>query len=74
MAALGELLRLAADISSELTARGIEHLVSGSLALAIHARPRMTYDIDLVVAVASLRLPEVSPWREPTVSPGMTVA
>src|SRR5258708_6869451 len=59
LAALGELLRLAAAVSRELTPRGIGHLVSGSLALAIHARPRMTYDIDLVVAVASLRLPEV---------------
>jgi hypothetical protein len=59
LAVLGELIRLAATLSRLLSDKGIEHFVSGSLALAVHARPRMTYDIDLVVVTSSMRLPEV---------------
>jgi len=59
MAALAELSRLAAAISSDLTAAGIEHALTGALVLAAHAMPRQTRDIDVVVVIPSMRLPVV---------------
>ena len=38
------------DITSRLDAAGIDYMLTGSLALACHAQPRMTRDIDLVAA------------------------
>ena len=38
------------DITSRLDAAGIDYMLTGSVALACHAQPRMTRDIDLVVA------------------------
>jgi hypothetical protein len=38
------------DITSRLDTAGIDYMLTGSVALACHAQPRMTRDIDLVVA------------------------
>jgi hypothetical protein len=54
-----DLSPLAAAISADLTAAGIEHIVSGALALAVFGYGRSTHDIDLVVLVPSFRLPLV---------------
>lgn len=59
MAVLGELSRLAAAISADLTDAKIEHAVTGALVLAAHALPRQTLDIDVVVVIPSIRLPLV---------------
>lgn len=59
MAEPGDLARLAAEVSADLTSAGIVHAVSGSLALAAHARPRATLDADLLVVTAAVRWPEV---------------
>lgn len=59
MAARAELSRIAAALSADLAAAGIDHVLTGALALSIHARPRQTQDIDVVVSVPSLRLPAV---------------
>jgi hypothetical protein len=42
-------LRFAILIASRLRAAGIPYMVTGSMALAIYAEPRMTRDIDLVI-------------------------
>jgi hypothetical protein len=55
----GELSALAAAVSADLTAAGIEHVLTGALALAVHGYARSTHDIDVVVLVPSVRLPEV---------------
>jgi predicted nucleotidyltransferase len=59
LADLAELSRLAVAISSDLTRAGIEHALTGSLVLVVLGRPRQTQDIDVVVAVSSIRLPAV---------------
>ncbi|MBP7950740.1 MAG: nucleotidyl transferase AbiEii/AbiGii toxin family protein [Verrucomicrobiales bacterium] len=38
------------DITIRLESAGIDYMLTGSVALACHAQPRMTRDIDLVVA------------------------
>jgi hypothetical protein len=59
LAALADLSPLAAAVSTDLTAAHIEHVLTGSLVLAVHGFPRQTHDIDIVVAVPSIRLPTV---------------
>ncbi len=54
-----DLSPLAAGISGELTAAGIEHVLTGALALAVFGYARTTKDIDIVVLVPSVRLPAV---------------
>ena len=54
-----ELSPLAAAISGDLTAAGIEHVLTGALALAVYGHARNTHDIDIVVLVPSIRLPLV---------------
>lgn len=39
------------DLCARLEGAGIEYMLTGSLALSYYARPRMTRDIDLVVAL-----------------------
>ena len=39
------------DICARLDATGIEYMLTGSLAMSYYARPRMTRDIDLVIAL-----------------------
>lgn len=45
-----EEIALLRDITARLDAAGIDYMLTGSVALACHAQPRMTRDIDLVVA------------------------
>lgn len=45
-----EELQLLRDIASRLDTAGIEYMLTGSMALNCYAQPRMTRDIDLVVA------------------------
>jgi hypothetical protein len=45
-----EELQLLRDIVGRLDAAGIEYMLTGSVALNCYAQPRMTRDIDLVVA------------------------
>lgn len=45
-----ELLALS-DVCTRLDAAGIEYMLTGSLALSFYSRPRMTRDIDLVIAL-----------------------
>jgi hypothetical protein len=52
-----EVLKL---VTGRLDAAGIGYMVTGSLALSHYAQPRMTRDIDLVVALEPTTL---SGWR-----------
>ena len=45
-----ELLALR-DVCARLDSAGIAYMLTGSLAMSFYARPRMTRDIDLVVAL-----------------------
>jgi hypothetical protein len=46
-----EELRLLHDIVSRLDSAEIDYMLTGSVALNCYAQPRMTRDIDLVVAL-----------------------
>ena len=59
MASLADLPDLAARLSAELSAASIPHAVSGALAMAAYGYVRATRDIDILVAVPSVRLPAV---------------
>ena len=39
------------DVSQRLKSQGIEFMLTGSLAMNYYAQPRMTRDIDLVIAL-----------------------
>jgi len=41
------------DISHRFTQAGIPYMLTGSMAMNYYARPRMTRDIDVVIAIAS---------------------
>ena len=47
-----ELLALR-DLCARIEAAGIDYMLTGSLAMAYYARPRMTRDIDLVIELAA---------------------
>jgi len=57
--ALADLPDLAARLSRDLDLASVPHAVSGAVALAAYGYVRATRDIDLLVAVPSVRLPEV---------------
>lgn len=59
MAALADLPDLAVRISAAFSAAGVPHAISGAMAMAAHGFVRATRDIDVLVAVPALRLPEV---------------
>jgi predicted nucleotidyltransferase len=50
-----ELLALR-DVCARLDGAGIAYMLTGSLAMSFYARPRMTRDIDLVVAFESVKV------------------
>ena len=50
-----ELLALR-DVCVRLDGAGIAYMLTGSLAMSFYARPRMTRDIDLVVAFESVKM------------------
>jgi hypothetical protein len=41
------------DVSERLGAAGISFMLTGSVAMSCYAQPRMTMDIDLVVALTT---------------------
>ena len=47
-----ELLALR-DLCARIEAAGLAYMLTGSLAMAYYARPRMTRDIDLVIELAA---------------------
>ena len=49
MAVMDEQLEFVKQIASRLDAAGIRYMLTGSMAMAIYAVPRMTRDIDLVI-------------------------
>jgi len=49
---MDELLEFVKQIADRLTKAGIDYMMTGSMAMAVYATPRMTRDVDLVVAVA----------------------
>jgi predicted nucleotidyltransferase len=55
MPATPELLALR-DVCAQLDGAGIAYMLTGSLAMSFYARPRMTRDIDLVVALESAKV------------------
>lgn len=53
-----ELLALR-DVCARLDGAGIAYMLTGSLAMSFYARPRMTRDIDLVVALEVVQVPQL---------------
>jgi hypothetical protein len=47
-----EELQLLKDIAGRLNGAGVEYMMTGSMALAFYANPRMTRDIDIIIHVA----------------------
>jgi hypothetical protein len=48
------------DVSTRLEALGLPFMLTGSFALAFYATPRMTRDLDIVVAVDAERIAELT--------------
>ena len=48
------------DICARLDGAGIEYMLTGSLAMSYYARPRMTRDIDLVVALEAAQVEQMA--------------
>lgn len=48
---MDEQLQFIRQIAERLTGAGIDYMMTGSMAMAVYATPRMTRDVDLVVAV-----------------------
>ena len=49
---MDEQLEFTKQIAVRLASVGIDYMLTGSMAMAVYATPRMTRDIDLVIAVA----------------------
>lgn len=41
------------DVCHRLEAGGVEYMLTGSMALSFHAQPRMTRDVDMVIALTA---------------------
>lgn len=52
---MGDELVILHQVTERLESAGIEYMVTGSLALSVYAEPRMTRDIDLVVALGPVQ-------------------
>ena len=50
-------LTIATLVSGRLTAIGVTHMLSGSLALTAYAEPRMSRDLDFVVDLGAFQVP-----------------
>jgi predicted nucleotidyltransferase len=48
-------LHALSDVCARLNGAGIAYMLTGSLAMSYYARPRMTRDIDLVIALEALQ-------------------
>ncbi len=53
-------LRALQDLCARLDGAGVEYMLTGSLAMSYHARPRMTRDIDIVVALEAAAAPKLA--------------
>lgn len=47
------------DVSNRLDSAGLEFMLTGSMAMNFYAQPRMTRDIDLVIALTPTNAPKV---------------
>ena len=47
------------DVTQKLDASGIAYMLTGSVALSFYAQPRMTRDIDIVVAITEQDAPKI---------------
>ena len=54
-----EELQVLHDLAARLEAAGLDYMLTGSLALNCHAQPRMTRDIDVVVAFVLKDVPRI---------------
>lgn len=52
------MLKLLQSVCLKLEQQGIEYMLSGSLALNVYTVPRMTRDIDIVIALTERHLPQ----------------
>ena len=59
MPATPELLALH-DVCARLDGAGIAYMLTGSLAMSFYARPRMTRDIDLVIALETAKVEQLT--------------
>jgi hypothetical protein len=50
---MNEQLEFIKEIAAWLDSSGIRYMLTGSMALALYSRPRMTRDIDLVIECGS---------------------
>jgi hypothetical protein len=50
---MGDELAILHDVAARLESAGISYMVTGSIALSVYAEPRMTRDIDVVVALSA---------------------
>ena len=50
---MGDELTILRRVTAELDSAGIQYMVTGSIALAVYAEPRMTRDADLVIELAA---------------------
>ena len=55
-----EQLEVLLDLAERLERLGIDYMVSGSMALSLFGRPRMTRDVDLVVALSEAQVDPLS--------------
>lgn len=53
-------LNVLADVSARLEALGLPFMLTGSFALAFYATPRMTRDLDIVIAIDAGRVAELT--------------
>lgn len=53
-------LHALSDVCARLDGAGIAYMLTGSLAMSYYARPRMTRDIDLVIALDATQVPKLA--------------
>jgi hypothetical protein len=53
------------DISRKFDNAGIEYMLTGSMAMNYYAQPRMTRDIDVVIAVGPNDIERITSLLEP---------
>jgi hypothetical protein len=56
---MSEEIKLIKKIANRMESAGIEYMMTGSMALALYSRPRMTRDIDIVVQIVPSGIEDV---------------
>jgi hypothetical protein len=51
---VNEELGILKDVVLRLGKAGIDYMLTGSMAMAVHSTPRMTRDIDIIIQVSSI--------------------